>query len=425
MAKRVYVCGSCGAEFGKWYGRCPSCGEWGSIKEQQSSPKKLKSSYNPIKPVKLSSLDIIEDSISFKSGFSSFFSKEIPKGGVYLISGTPGIGKSTFLLQIADDFIRSGARIVYVSAEESLGQIASRARRLGVDNIEAISENKLNNIVGFFEHEKLDVAIVDSVHTIFSDEINYVPGGVQQVKYCAEKLIDIAKSKGIILFLVAHITKAGSIAGPKTLEHMVDSVLLMEGDKNSSLRILKFAKNRFGPTDNALILEMTGEGLKKVEDPTLKFLEKREFTDGICYGATVEGDYPIILEVQALCVQTPLAIPRRVSVGFDVNRLNMLLAVLEKKLGLPFFKYDVYINITGGIRANSTSIDAAVVASIISSLKKSVLEDDTVAFSEIDLTGRLRLFGREKKIVDKLKDLGFNLITASNVKDVKRLYEIV
>ena len=419
------MCSNCGAEFGKWYGRCPTCGEWGSIKEQQSIPKKSKSSYNPIKPVKLSGLDVAEDIVNFKSDFSSFFSKAVPRGGVYLISGTPGIGKSTFLLQIANDFIKSETRIVYVSAEESLGQIASRAKRLSVDNVEAISENKLDNIMGFFEHEKLDVAIVDSVHTIFSDEISYVPGGVQQVKYCAEKLIDIAKSKGIILFLVAHITKAGSIAGPKTLEHMVDAVLLMEGDKNSSLRILKFAKNRFGPADKALILEMTGEGLKKVKDPTLKFLEKREFTDGICYGATVEGDYPIILEVQALCVQTPLAIPRRVSVGFDINRLNMLLAVLEKKLGLPFFKYDVYINITGGIRASSTSIDAAVVASIISSLKKSVLKDDTVAFSEIDLTGRLRLFGREKKIVDKLKDLGFNLITVFNVKDVKRLYEIV
>ncbi len=425
MVKRVYVCSNCGAEFGKWYGRCPNCGEWGSIKEQQVVSKKSKISYNPIKPVKLSSVDLIKDAVSFKSDFSSFFSEEIPKGGVYLISGTPGIGKSTFLLQVANEFIKNRARVVYVSAEESLGQIASRAKRLGVDNVEAISENKLDNIIDFFEREKLDVVIMDSIHTIFSDEIDYVIGGVQQVKYCAEKLIDIAKSKGIILFLVAHITKSGSIAGPKTLEHMVDAVLLMEGDKNSNLRILKFIKNRFGPTDNALILEMTEGGLKKVEDPTLKFLEKREFTDGICYGATVEGDYPIILEVQALCVQTPLAIPRRVSVGFDVNRLNMLLAVLEKKIGLPFFKYDVYINITGGVKASSTSIDAAVVASIISSLKKSVLKDNTVAFSEVDLTGRLRLFGREKKIIDKLKDLGFNLIIASNVKDVKRLYEII
>ncbi len=424
MAKKLYVCKNCGAQFGKWYGRCPNCGEWGTI-EEIAEGSKSKEATKVLKPVRLSEIDTGKDIVKLGGEFSGFFSKEIPKGGVYLISGTPGIGKSTLLLQLAHDLFKSGSRVVYISAEESLGQIAERAKRLKVEEIEAISESKLEDMLSFLEFEKLDCAIIDSIHTIFSDEIDYVPGGIQQVKYCAEKLIDVAKSRGIVLFIVAHITKSGAIAGPKTLEHMVDAVLLMEGDKNTNLRIVKFTKNRFGSTDEALILEMTKDGLKRVEDPTLKFLEKREFTDGICYGATIEGTYPIILEVQALCVETPLAIPRRVSVGFDINRLNMLLAVLEKKLGLPFFKYDVYVNITGGIRASSTAIDAAVVSAIISSIKKSALKEDTVAFSEVDLTGRLRLFEREKRIVKKLEDLGFNVISALDVKDVKQLYESI
>ncbi len=424
MAKKLYVCKNCGARFGKWYGRCPNCGEWGTIEEVAEGRKSEKIS-KVLKPIKLSEIDTSKDIIKLNGEFSEFFSGEIPKGGVYLISGTPGIGKSTLLLQLASDLFKSGSRVVYISSEESLGQIAERAERLKVAEVEAISEGKLENILSFLEFEDLDCAIIDSIHTTFSDEIDYVPGGIQQVKYCAEKLIDIAKSRGIVLFIVAHITKSGAIAGPKTLEHMVDAVLLMEGDRNTSLRIVKFTKNRFGSTDEALILEMAKDGLKRVEDPTLKFLERREFTDGICYGATIEGSYPIVLEIQALCVQTPLAIPRRVSVGFDINRLNMLLAVLEKKLSLPFFKYDVYVNIAGGVRASSTAIDAAVVSAIISSLKKSALKNDTVAFSEVDLTGRLRLFEREKRAVKKLEDLGFNVISALNVKDVKQLYESI
>ncbi len=425
MAKKIYVCKKCDAEFGKWYGRCPNCGEWGTLEEVRNSNKRLAHKSKPLKAVKVSTVDIVDDTIKFRGGLSSFFSKELSKGGVYLISGTPGIGKSTLLLQISKDILDSGFEVIYFSAEESLSQIASRAKRLNITEVKAIAESKLESIAAFLELEKPDVAIIDSIHTIFSEQIDYIPGGIQQVKYCAEKLIELSKSAGIALFIVAHITKSGAIAGPKTLEHMVDAVLLLEGDKNSDLRILRFTKNRFGSTEDVVILEMAKEGLKRVEDPTLRFLEKREFTDGICYGATVEGKYPIVLEVQALCVKTPLALPRRVTVGFDINRLNMILAVLEKRLDIPFFKYDVYVNITGGIKVNSTAIDAAVASALISSIKKNPLPDNTVAFSEIDLTGRLRLFGKDIKVVDRLKELGFNLITALNVKDIKQLYGIV
>ncbi len=425
MAKKVYVCRNCGAEFGKWYGRCPNCGEWGTIEEQATVKRGAKLSLKPLKAVKVSSINTEADTLPLKGEFSSFFSYELSKGGVYLISGTPGVGKSTLLLQLAEDITQSGFKTIYFTAEESLSQIGSRASRLGVKDVDVVSESKLENIVAFLELNVPHSAILDSIHTIFSEQIDYIPGGIQQVKYCAEKLIEVAKSKGITLFIVAHITKSGAIAGPKTLEHMVDAVLLLEGDRNSDLRVLRFTKNRFGSAEDVLILEMTKEGLKTVPDPTLKFFERREFTDGICYGATVEGRYPIVLEVQALCVKTPLAVPRRVSVGFDINRLNMLLAVLEKRLGIPFFKYDVYVNIAGGIKVSSTATDAAVASALISSIKKSTLPDNTIAFSEIDLTGHLRLFDRDKRALDKLEKLGFNLITAKQVKSVKQLYEIV
>ncbi len=426
MAKKVYVCRNCGAEFGKWYGRCPNCGEWGTIEEQTKVKKRsISLGEKPLKAVKVSSIDSEADTLPLKGEFASFFSGELSRGGVYLISGTPGVGKSTLLLQLSEDITRSGFNTVYFTAEESLSQIGSRAKRLGIKDVEVVSEGKLENIAAFLELNEPQAAVIDSIHTIFSEQIDYIPGGVQQVKYCAEKLIEVAKSRGITLFIVAHITKSGAIAGPKTLEHMVDAVLLLEGDKNSDLRVLRFTKNRFGSSEDVLILEMTKGGLKGVSDPTLKFFEKREFTDGICYGATVEGRYPIVLEVQALCVKTPLAVPRRVSVGFDINRLNMILAVLEKRLGIPFFKYDVYVNIAGGIKVSSTAIDAAIASALISSIKKSTLPDNTIAFSEIDLTGRLRLFDRDKRVVEKLEKLGFNLITAKQIKNVKQLYEIV
>ncbi len=425
MAKKIYVCSNCGAEYSKWYGKCPSCGEWGSLEEVKQPKKGGKKQRTVPTPVKLSSVNVADNVIPIYGEFGSFFENRLSKGGVYLISGTPGIGKSTFLLQIAKDLKQSNPSVVYFSAEESLGQLAQRAKRLKAEDIEAISENRLENIVAYLETEKVDIAIIDSIHTVFSTDVDYAVGGVQQVRYCAEKLVETAKSYDITVFIVAHITKSGMIAGPKTLEHMVDAVLLLEGDKNSDLRVLKFTKNRFGSTEEALILEMNKEGLKKVKDPTLKFLERREFTDGICYGATVEGKYPIVLEVQALCVQTPLAMPRRVSVGFDINRLNMILAVLERRLSIPFFKYDVYVNITGGIKVNSTSIDAAVATALLSSIKKSSLNDNTVAFSEIDLTGRLRLFGNDRKVLKQLEDMGFKIISALTVKNVKQLYEFI
>ncbi|AEA33478.1 AAA family ATPase [Hippea maritima] len=420
----IYVCSNCGYTSSKWYGRCPNCGEWGTFEEKTGNDKKKSRALDYKKPVKISQVNYSESFLSFDGDFSSLFNNKLSLGGVYLISGTPGVGKSTLLLQLAGSLSKNG-RVVYISAEESLGQIASRGERLSVGDVELVSENELNRIIAMLEVERPTIAIVDSVHTIFDSDLDYTTGGIQQVRHCAEKLTEAAKRFSITLFIVAHITKSGAIAGPKTLEHMVDSVLLLQAESKSGFRVLKFLKNRFGSTDEALILQMTEKGLVEVKDPTIKFIDGFNLTDGVCYGAIAEGKHPILIEVQALCVQTPLAIPRRISVGFDINRLNMLIAVIEKRVNLPMFKYDVYVNITGGIKVSSTLMDAAVVGAIFSSFKKKSFLEKSVVFSEIDLSGRLRLFESDKAIVDKLKASGFSVMSALNTKDVKRLYDSV
>ncbi|WP_026939541.1 ATPase domain-containing protein [Hippea alviniae] len=422
-SKVSYICKNCGYTSAKWMGRCPNCGEWGTFEEISNTPTAKSISHK--KPVKLATVESLQSELKFNGEFSKIFLRKLTKGGVYLISGTPGVGKSTFLLQLAKDISNSKNRVIYISAEESLSQIAQRAKRLSAEDIEAITTNKIDEIVSLIESEKPDVAIIDSIHTVFDDSLDYVIGGIQQVKHCSEKLIDAAKRLSVAIFVVAHITKGGVIAGPKTLEHMVDVVLMMEGDKNTNLRVLKFTKNRFGPTDEALILEMREDGLKEVKDPTLKFVKIEKPVDGVAYGAVLEGRIPIVLEVEALCVETPLGIPRRVSVGFDLNRLHMLLAVLEKRLNMPLFKYDVYVNVAGGIKASSTLFDAAVCCAVISSFKRRALKEKTVVLSEVDLSGNLRLFEKDISVIQKLEELGFNVFSALNVKNIKGLYEMI
>ncbi|WP_025209608.1 ATPase domain-containing protein [Hippea sp. KM1] len=423
MSKKttVYVCSNCGYTSNKWYGRCPKCGEWGTF-EEKSPQAKGAVCYD--KPLKIKEIDHNESFLPFDSEFSALFDGKLSLGGVYLISGTPGVGKSTMLLQLSRDLSKSG-RVLYISAEESKEQVASRGKRIGALDVEVFSSNRLEAILGLLENEKPAVAIVDSIHAVFDENVDYVVGGIQQVRYATERLIDIAKRSNITLFIVAHITKSGAIAGPKTLEHMVDSVLLLEVESKSGLRVLKFLKNRFGSTDEALILKMTDKGLVVVEDPTTKFIDGFGSNDGVCYGVIVEGKHPIIVEVQALCIETPLAIPRRISVGFDINRLNMLIAVIEKRLNLPMYKYDVYLNITGGLRITSTLLDAAVVGAIFSSFKKRSFEERTVLVSEVDLSGKLRLFEGEVDVVNRLKEGGFFVVSALDYKNIKQLYDLL
>ncbi len=419
--KTVYVCSNCGYTSSKWYGKCPNCQQWGTFVEK-TQDKKAKAKVNEYKkPSRVLNIDEKEEILHIDKNFDEFLSKGIVKGGVYLISGTPGVGKSTLLLQISDKLAKNGSKVVYASSEESAAQVSMRARRLNAVDMYVVSNNDIDEIAYMAENEKPDVVVVDSIHTVYSKNSDAIAGGVQQVRYAAERMIEVAKKFNIAVIIVAHVTKEGVIAGPKMLEHMVDVVLFLDGDEE--LRVLKIKKNRFGSSEESLILEMKTEGLSVVDDPTVKFLDDKAASDGKVYGIIIEGRYPIIVEIQALCVETPLAIPRRVSVGFDLNRLNMLLAVIEKKLNIPMFKYDVYVNIAGGIKVSSTLVDMAVVASVLSSIKKVVIGKNIVMAGELDLSGNIRLLEKYAKYVRKIEQTGFKVV--SPLSDIDNVYKLM
>ncbi len=422
--KTVYVCSNCGYTTSKWYGKCPNCKQWGTFVEEQQQKGKHTKAKDYLKPSRVADIKEKEEVLHIDKNFDEFLSKGLVKGGVYLISGTPGVGKSTLLLQIADKLVKNRAKVVYVSAEESVAQVSMRAKRLNALSMYVLSDNDIDRIALMSETEKPDVVIIDSVHTVYSKNLESIAGGVQQVRYAAEIMIEVAKKFNIAVIIVAHVTKEGSIAGPKMLEHMVDTVLFLDGDND--LRVLKIKKNRFGSSEESLIMEMKDSGLVVVDDPTVRFLNDGNASDGKVYGMVVEGRYPIVVEVQALCVETPLAIPRRVSVGFDLNRLNMLLAVIEKKLNIPMFKYDVYVNMAGGIRISSTILDSAVVASILSSVKRVVIPKNMVMTGELDLSGNIRLLEKYAKYVNKIEKMGFRVISpASGVDSLKDLVKTI
>ncbi len=422
MSKKVvYVCSNCGYTTSKWYGKCPNCQQWGTLVEKREEKNSRSSELKTYKkPVKVVDAGEKEDILHIDDEFDNFLSKGLTKGGVYLISGIPGIGKSTLLLQISHKLTNNSCKVIYVSSEESVNQVSARARRLKIKDVYIVSGNDIDEIAFMAENEKPDALILDSVHTVYSKDLGALAGGVGQVRYAAERMIEAAKKFNIAVLIVAHVTKEGVIAGPKMLEHMVDAVLFLDGDED--LRILRLKKNRFGPTDESLILEMNDAGLAVVDDPTVRFIDNTEATDGKVYGVVIEGRYPIVVEVQALCVETPLAIPRRVAVGFDLNRLNMLLAVIEKKLNIPMFKYDVYLNIAGGVKVSSTLADVAVVASILSSIKKKVLRKNIVMVGEFDLSGNIRVLEKYAKYINKVERMGFEIVSSlSGVDNVFKL----
>ncbi len=422
--KTLYECSNCGYTTTKWYGKCPNCQSWGTLIEKTDSRFDNNKPTVYKKPSVIADIENKEEFLPINNEFDAFLRGGFVKGGVYLLSGTPGVGKSTLLLQICGSIAGNGLKVIYVSAEESEAQVSMRAKRLGVDNIYILSDNNIDSVVLMAENEKPDVFILDSIHTVYSPLSDSAAGGIQQVRYSSEKLIETAKKYNIATVIVAHVTKDGSIAGPKILEHMVDTVLFLDGE--DEFRILRLQKNRFGPTDESLIFEMKNSGLDVVKDPTVKFVGKKKVTDGMVYGMVVEGRYPIIVEVQALCVDTPLAIPRRVSVGFDLNRLNMLLAVIEKRLNLPMYRYDVYINIAGGIKISSTLIDASVVSSIVSSVKRRPVKEGVVFAGELDLSGNISILNRYKKQVSKIEQSGFEVVSPlSKIDSIDKLLNYI
>ena len=415
--KTVFFCSQCGNEFPRWSGQCPVCKSWNTlIEEEKVVPKKTSSSINSVKrnPGNLKSISEVAtvDEIRFSTGFNELnrvLGGGAVKGSLVLVGGAPGIGKSTLLLQICGNIDKS-LKILYVTGEESQRQLKMRADRLGVDrdNLYVLSETRLDEISDTAETINPDVLIIDSIQTLYNDDLNSVPGSVSQVKDCTMTLMQLAKGQGITVFVIGHVNKEGAIAGPKVLEHMVDCVLYFEGDQSAGYRILRAAKNRFGSTNEIGVFEMDERGLTEVKNPSEMLLSGRpKNTPGTCVACLMEGSRPILAEIQALITPSSFNVPRRNSTGFDYNRAMLLLAVLEKRGGLRIGGSDAYINVVGGLYISDTSADLAAVMAIASGFLDKPAGDDMVAIGEIGLTGEIRTVRYMNQRLGEISRLGF------------------
>ncbi len=444
-SKQLFECQACGYQTSKWMGRCPNCGAWEQIIElNKTQIEILKQTTSTSKQVEKAQpiTDIKEESIQRYSSNSKeldlVLGGGIVPGSLVLIGGSPGVGKSTLLLKIAGNLAKSGKKVLYVSGEESKSQIKLRANRLEVNhkNIYLLTEIELENILIELENDNYDLLIVDSIQTIYTNKLTAAPGSVSQVREITFELMRWAKENSIATFIIGHITKEGSIAGPRILEHMVDTVLYFEGDTSKELRLLRSIKNRFGSTSEVGIFEMSQRGLISADNISKKFFSRENSQPGSAITVAMEGTRAIILEVQALVSQSNTPNPKRSATGFELNRLNMLLALLEKKLELPLNNYDVFINIAGGIKINETACDIAVIAAIISSFRNRALSKDTIFLGEITLIGNVRdIFNLElrlkeaslqkfKRAIVPSKPLHSNVdIKCYEVKEVSKLID--
>lgn len=424
-SKTLYICSSCGYESPKWYGCCPGCGEWNTMEEDIRTPQQQKSSKVASKSVfaqKINEIDT-DDEIRFKTGMAELdrvLGGGIVKGSLVLLSGDPGIGKSTILLQICE-YLGKKLKILYVSGEESARQIKLRANRLKVstENLSIMTQTDVESIVEYIKSTKPDLVIVDSIQTMSVSEISSSPGSVTQVRESTNLYMYCAKSLGIPTILVGHVNKDGNIAGPKVLEHIVDCVLYFEGERHLSYRILRAVKNRFGSTNEIGVFEMLDKGLVEVINPSLMLISgKPKNTAGTCIACVMEGSRPILAEVQGLVASSNYGNARRMSTGFDYNRMNMLLAVLEKRSGYFFNNCDAYINVVGGLRLDEPATDLSVALALISSLKDVPIRDDTLAIGEIGLGGELRSVSFCEQRIKEAERLGFNrcIIPKHNLK---------
>lgn len=426
--KSLFVCSQCGYESAKWYGKCPGCGEWNTMNEEipQTAVKASKRAVSLQPVMKLQ--DITEDvekriSTGVKE-LDRVLGGGIVEGSLVLIGGDPGIGKSTILLQ-ACQFIGKNKSILYVSGEESANQIKLRANRLGVttSNLGILAQTDVGSIIETIRTDKPDLVIIDSIQTMILDECSSSAGSVTQVRECTNIFMRTAKSFGIPIFVVGHVNKDGAIAGPKVLEHIVDTVLYFEGERNYSYRLLRSVKNRFGSTNEIGVFEMQQDGLKEVENPSLMMLSGRpKNTSGTCVACVMEGSRPILAEVQGLVTATGFGTPRRMSTGFDYNRMAMLLAVLEKRAGYFFNSMDTYINVVGGLRLDEPAADLTVAMALASSLKDIVINDNVIAFGEIGLAGEIRAVSCCEQRVAEAYRLGFEkcIIPFNNYKSLSK-----
>lgn len=414
--KSVYICSECEYKSPKWLGKCPSCGAWNSfnediVREEKGSSRPARGIVSSSHAVRLDELDMPEY-MRVSSGLAEFdrvLGGGIVVGSVVLLSGEPGIGKSTLLMQISD-ILGSRKKILYVSGEESGGQLKLRAERLGVsgNNLYLLNETNIEAILAEADKLKPDIIIADSIQTIYSDDSASSPGSITQVRECAFDFIEKAKSYGISVILVGHVNKEGGIAGPKVLEHMVDAVLYFEGDRRQSYRIIRAVKNRYGSTDEIGVFEMTDSGLSEVANPSEMLMEGRPTgVPGNCAVCTLEGTRPLIAEVQALVSPTSFPSPRRTANGVDYNRVCLILAVLEKRLGLKFSVNDVYMNVIGGLRIDEPACDMAAALALVSSLTDRVIPDDLIAFGELGLSGECRAVSNLDVRLREAERLGF------------------
>jgi DNA repair protein RadA/Sms len=417
-AHTLFVCQVCHYQSPKWLGRCPECQSWGSFVEEIAAPESTSDvhryHWGP-ETVPTSLRDIDEEDVvrlTVDSGeFNRVLGGGIVPGSVILLGGDPGIGKSTLMFQCLHQLAARGTRCLYVSAEESVRQVKLRARRLGTESEEfyVVAATAVEQIIGHVEEFKPEVLVIDSIQAVYTAELSSVPGSIGQVRETSGRLTGLAKGEGIATFLIGHVTKEGAIAGPRILEHMVDTVLYIERNTDSPFRILRAVKNRFGSTNEIGVFEMRDDGLNDIENPSEIFLAERPMhTSGSVVMASMEGTRPILVEIQALATHTAFAVPRRMAMGADFNRLSLLTAVLEKKLGLDLSHHDIFVNVAGGLRIDEPAVDLAIVAAVASSYLDKPVAPDTVVFGEVGLAGEIRGVAYGDMRVQEAARLGFS-----------------
>lgn len=428
--KSVYICSECGYESPKWYGKCPSCSQWNTMVEeivtkQTTTAAKTNKSINSVnEPLKITEISTTDEH-RYKTGIAELdrvLGGGIVKGSLILLGGDPGIGKSTIILQICKQLCEN-LRVLYVSGEESRRQLKLRSARLNVenDNLLVLTETDAEIIAEVIRQQKPDMVMIDSIQTMCLSELSSSAGSITQVRECTNMFMRVSKSLDIPMLIVGHVNKEGSIAGPKVLEHIVDAVLYFEGDKQMSYRILRAAKNRYGSTNEIGVFQMTEKGLEEVENPSMMLLSGRpKNVSGTCVACTMEGTRPILAEVQGLASSTTFGNPRRMSTGFDFNRLMLIIAVLEKRAGYYFNGSDTYINVIGGLRLDEPATDLAVAMALVSSLKDTPIYDNAIAFGEIGLAGEIRSVSHAQERINEAVRLGFNriIIPYHNLKRV-------
>lgn len=414
----AFFCKECGYESAKWMGQCPGCRQWNTLVEEPIVKKTVTAAAErmrggaAVSPSALSDIAMDEEkrTLTGMRELDRVLGGGIVSGSLILVGGDPGIGKSTLLLQVCRSTAAQGKKVLYISGEESLKQVKMRANRIGTFTgpLYFLAETNLDRMQQAIEDMKPDIVIVDSIQTMYREDISSAPGSVSQIRESTNLLLSIAKGKGITIFLVGHVTKEGVVAGPRVLEHMVDTVLYFEGDRNAVYRILRAVKNRFGSTNEIGVFEMRQEGLQEVENPSEYMLSGRPIqASGSVVTCAIEGTRPILLEIQALISQTGFGMPRRTSAGTDYNRVNLLLAVLEKRAGMNLSQCDAYINITGGIKVNEPALDLGIVLAVMSSFRDTAVDEKTLVFGEVGLAGEVRAVSMAQQRVNEAVKLGF------------------